>query len=114
MKRTIKQNKALHLLFDMMAKELNNNGLTVQKTLKKDFELWWTSELIKNAIWRPIQKAMFGIESTKDIETKHIDQIFDVINKHLGEKHHLHIPFPSADELIEYYENTQKMGKRSN
>jgi len=107
-KRSNQQNKALHRLFELIADDLNNQGLTVKKTLRDDFDMMWTKTLIKEIVWKKIQKAMYGTESTADLTTQQIDKIFDVINKHLGEKHHIHIPFPSIETLIDYEESKEK------
>ncbi len=112
-KRSPQQNRALHLLFRLMAEELNRNGWTVQKTLRQDFELWWTETLIKELIWRELQEAMFGTRSTTELTTEQINKTFEVINRQLGEKYHLHIPFPSLDALIEYQEEQDRLTKKN-
>lgn len=98
--RTIKQNKALHLLFTQLADELNNAGLDMRKTLKETIDIPWSGSTIKEYLWRPIMKSQLGIESTTELSTKDIDQVFDTINRHLGEKFGLTIEFPSIETII--------------
>jgi hypothetical protein len=98
--RTDQQNRALHLFFTQLAVELNNAGLDMRKTLKPEVDIPWSGDTIKEFLWRPIMLAQIGKESTRDLTTKEIDQVFDTINRHLGEKFGLHIDFPSIDTLI--------------
>ena len=98
--RTEKQNRALHLYYTHLSKELNDHGLDIKKTLSQDMEHPWTPILIKELIWRPIQKAYLNKESTKRLATDDIDKIFDIINKFIGEQFGLHIDFPSIETLI--------------
>ena len=94
--RTLQQNKALHLLFEMLAEELNEKGLDMRKTLKP------SKDMVKEYIWRPIQKAQLGKKSTTERTTKDIDKVFETINRFLGEKHKVHVPFPSIEEVMDY------------
>lgn len=98
--RTETQNKALHLYFTQLAEELNGAGLDMRKTLNPGIDIPWSAQTIKEFLWRPIMKAQTLKESTTDLTTKEIDQVFDVINKHLGEKFGLHVPFPSIESLM--------------
>lgn len=98
--RTNQQNKALHKLFQLLASNLNEAGLDQRKVLKETIDIPWTEVAIKEQIWRPIQKAQLGKHSTTELTTKEIDQVFDTINKHLGEKFGIHVPFPSIEEIL--------------
>jgi hypothetical protein len=98
--RTNKQNKALHLMFTHLAQELNDAGLDMRKTLKPGVDIPWNGKTIKDYLWRPIQKAQLGKESTTELTTKEIDQVFEVICRHLGEKFGITIEFPSIESLI--------------
>lgn len=98
--RTLQQNKALHVLFTLLADELNTAGLDMRKTLKPGVDIPWNGKTVKEFLWRPIQQAQLGKESTTELTTKEIDEVFETINRHLGEKFGLHVPFPSIDEVI--------------
>ena len=102
--RTSIQNRALHLFFNQVAKELNDIGLPfIYRGLKgQEMEMQWTGLLFKEMTWKPIQKAMFGTESTtKLIRSKQIDSIFEVINKFFAERG-IVINFPNQ---FDYYIN---------
>lgn len=98
--RTLKQNRALHLLFTHLADELNDAGFDMRKTLKPEVEIPWNGKTIKEYMWRPVMKAQLRKESTTELNTKEIDSVFETINRHLGEKFGLHVPFPSIETLM--------------
>ena len=95
MKRTNTQNRALHKFFDLLASTLNAQGLTVDVVLKS--ETSWTAESTKELLWRPIQKAIIGKESSAKLTTKELTEVYDTLNKALGEKLHIHVSFPSYE-----------------
>jgi hypothetical protein len=99
-KRTLSQNKSLHLMFEQLANELNDNGLDVRSTLKEDIEIPWNAYLIKELIWKKVQKAQLGKESTTQLTTKEINQVFEVIARHLAQKFGIVIEFPSIETLM--------------
>ena len=99
-KRTDQQNKALHLFFELLAEALNDGGFTVQLVLKEKMDLDWNPDLVKNLLWREAQKAILKKKSTTELEKqKDIDLVYDHLNRHLGEKFRVHIPFPSLEIL---------------
>lgn len=94
------QNRALHLYFQHLADMLNEHGLDMTKVLEPGVEIPWSKDLIKNHLWRPIQLAQLEKESTTDLTTAEIDQIFSTINRHLSDKFGLHVPWPSIEEIM--------------
>ena len=97
--RTLQQNRALHLYFEMLADLLNVSGLDMRKTLKPTVDIPWSGNTIKEFLWRPIMKAQLLKNSTTEMTTQDIDKVFDTLNRHLGERFGLHIPFPSLESL---------------
>ena len=103
-KRTISQNSAAHLWMTQIAKIFNDNGHTVQKVLgsmRQGVEIYWSASLIKEILWREIQMAVTGKQSTTEL-SKHeeIDKIVNILTKFCGERLKLEIPpFPSQNEL---------------
>ena len=98
--RTEQQNKALHVLFTLLANTLNDAGLDMRKVLKPTVDIPWTTQTVKDQLWRPVQQAMLGKESTTELSTTDIDKVFDVINRHLGEKFGIHEDFPSVETIM--------------
>lgn len=97
--RTIKQNRALHLYFKLIADTLNDAGLDMRAVLKPDVHIPWNMNSVKDYLWRPIQKIQLGKVSTTELTTKDIDVIFDTMNRHLA-NHGVHEPFPSFEEIL--------------
>lgn len=98
--RTESQNKALHLYFTQLAKMLNDAGLDMRKVLKPSISIPWTSQTIKENLWKPIMKIQTGKSSTTEMTTKDINEVYDTLNRHLGEKFGIHVDFPSEESLI--------------
>lgn len=93
--RSIQQNKAIHLYCEKISKELNNRNLSVVNVLKPDVE--WTMLNVKELIWKPILKAMKHKDSTTKMEKTEITDVYEVINKLMGEKFGIFVPFPSIE-----------------
>lgn len=103
-KRTISQNSALHLYFQQLADVLTDAGLDMRIVLKPDIDIRWTKESVKEYLWKPIMEKMFGNKSTTEMTTGQIDEIFEVITKHLGEKFGEfmdYLPFPSIETMMD-------------
>lgn len=98
--RTLTQNNALHLMFEHLAQELNEAGFDMKKTLKQEVEIAWNKDMVKEYLWRPIQKAQLGKKSTTELTTKEIDKVFDTLTRHLGQKLGIEIMFPSIETLM--------------
>lgn len=98
--RTLRQNRALHQLFGLLADELNSAGYDMRRTLREDIDIPWNAGTVKEYLWRGVQKAQVGKQSTTELTTKEIDEIFDTLNRHLGEKFGLHVNFPSIQDVI--------------
>lgn len=96
--RTTQQNRALHLYFTHLAEELNAAGYSVYKTLKHDVEIDWTPSLVKELLWRPVQVVMTEKHSTTELDKlEEITKIYDTLNRYLGEKTGVFVPFPSEE-----------------
>lgn len=99
-KRSLAQNNALHLYYSLLSDEFNNQGLDFEKIFKNPVAIIITPEIIKECMWKPLQKAMFGTKSTTKLsKQKQIDMIYDVLNKKLSESFGIHIPFPNKEDL---------------
>lgn len=98
--RTESQNKALHLYFTQLAEMLNDAGLDMRKVLKPSISIPWTSQTIKENLWKPIMKAQTDKSSTTELTTKEITEIYDTINRHLSEKFGISVEWPSLESLI--------------
>lgn len=97
--RTDAQNKALHKYLELVATELAREGHTMQSVVKciKRAEITPTKEALKEIVWRPIQEILFGKKSTTQLSRSEVSQVYEVMNKWLGENFELHIPWPAID-----------------
>ena len=98
MKRTLTQNKSLHRYFALLAEALNDSGQDMRTTLKPGIEIPWGSESIKNLMFKPIIKAMFDVDSTKDLDSKQISEAYEVLNRHTAEKLGVSVIWPHDEE----------------
>ena len=100
--RSNRLNSALHLWFEMIAEDLNNAGLYMRLDFySANAEVNWTAESIKEGIWRPIQIALTGKQSSAKLTNKEACSIIDEIIRFLGEKG-ITTPFPNR--FWQYYE----------
>lgn len=97
-KRTITQNSALHQYFRMLADALNNAGLDQRKTLKPNVEIPWNEGAIKELIWRPIQLAVVSKESSAELTTVEVQEVYEVLNRHLGDRFGISVPWPERSD----------------
>lgn len=98
--RTLKQNSSIHLYFNHLAQELNDAGLTVERTLTKPLEIPWNETLIKELMWKRILKAQLNKDSTTEMTTKEINMVFEVITKYLAENFGIVVELPSIETLM--------------
>lgn len=96
-KRTLTQNNAIHKYFELLANDLNDAGLSMQKVLKPSVDIDWTPEMVKTYLWKPIQEAMYQKKSTTELTTKEVGQVYETLNRHLGTKIEIHTPFPTNE-----------------
>lgn len=95
--RSSSQNASLHLYCGMLAEALNDAGLDFRTFHKEGYDVPWTMDLVKDHVWRPIQKVMTGKESTTKPERSEYIQIFEVLNRKLSELG-IYVPWPCKDE----------------
>jgi hypothetical protein len=101
-KRTIQQNKALHVYCKLLCAALNEAGLDMKKTLKPGVDIPWTPESVKNHLWRPIQVAVIAKESTTEMSTYDPSTVHEILNRHIAEKFGISIPWPNHfDRFLE-------------
>lgn len=108
-KRTLKQNDSLHLFCNNLAGELNGKGMYMQLVLKPDYELKWDTKSVKENLYKPIAKALYGVESTTELDTDQISKVHHQLMIMLVEKFPQvdYVDFPSV-ETTENYINSIK------
>jgi len=97
--RTLKQNNSLHKWLRELAEGLNSAGLDMRAVLKPGVDIPWTDYSAKEFLWRPVQQAMTGHESTADCSKTQYGDIYDAIARHLGSKFGFQVPpWPQEDQ----------------
>ena len=97
-RRTAPQNNSIHRWLGLVAKELNERGLTKSVVLSNFMEADWTVENAKEELWRPTQRLLYpNTISTKDLPKQiKIDNIYEHLNRFLAqEPMFIHIPVPN-------------------
>ena len=89
------QQKALHLMFELLADALNDAGFDIKTVIKADVP--WTKENVKNLLWRPLQVAQLQKESTTSLTSVEVDQVYETLNRSLAG---IHVPFPSYQDIL--------------
>ena len=100
-KRTSKQNRALHLWFTLLANAMNEAGYDMKKVIRDELDISWTDYNVKEYLFRPLMKNLFGYKSSNELKTGDIDKIYDIINKTISERTGVHVPFPSLESQFE-------------
>ena len=97
--RSSQQNKALHVFKNLVSKELNDRGLSIQKVLvKKSVEIDWNGDLVLELLWRTLQVAITGKKSTTEPTREEYIKIYDTINRHLSYNFGVHVPWPVKED----------------
>lgn len=101
--RTLRQNKAMHLYFNMLATHLNDLGIEfVYEGLNVNtgaITMPYTPELVKEFFWRPIQTTLYGIKSTTKLQRFELDGIITVISNFFAKKG-VYVEFPTKYLMI--------------
>ncbi len=102
-KRTLNQNRAIHLYLRLLADEMNKQGVTLQQVVKaiQRAEIRPTEHNLKEVVWREMQKALFGKESTTELTTAEVDKVYEMVNAFVTTKidgyDGTSVPFPDAN-----------------
>ena len=100
--RTLKQNKALHKMFQETADLLNEKGFDMRAIYREEVPIMWTAYSVKD-MWKKIQQAMFGTNSTTKLDRhEQINKVFDTFNNLLIErtKGEVSLTFPSKEAQL--------------
>ena len=96
-RRTQRQNNALHLYFQLLADEFEAAGIDARMLFGPEVSIPVTPKMIKDLLWRNTQIATVNKKSTTDLTTTDINKIYEIVNRHIGEKFKIHVPFPNIN-----------------
>ncbi len=100
--RSLKQNKSIHLGCQQIADILIESGVPLSVAFK-NLDVRPTMNSIKDA-YRSIASAKYGVDSTADLTTVQINEVWVDLVKALEESTGVTIPFPSQEQFINYEE----------
>lgn len=93
-KRTLPQNRALHVFKNILAETLNDAGLTVSHVMEKAVDVEWNGDLVLELLWRRLQVVITGKKSTTEPSPEEYQIIYNTLNRHLGTIFGVHVPWP--------------------
>ena len=96
--RTTQQRKSIELYCKLMSEALNDAGFSytdfVKIVAENGVQVPFDQVKFKEA-WRTVQKAMFNKESTTELSTTEVSQVYDVLNqKFIDMTNGVSVPFP--------------------
>ena len=94
-KRTNQQRKALEVYCKLVAEALTDAGLDMRRTLKAEIDIPWSQSLVKEFIWKPVQKVILDVESTTEPHTNEYNAVFEVVHRHLAQNHGVTVLWPT-------------------
>ena len=102
--RTLTQNRAMRKYWELLAQTLNDAGLDMMAVLKPGIAIPWSAASIEERIWRGVQIAKTGKKSTKELDTKDMSIIYDVVNNHLSSTFGVFQAWPCQENFRSYEE----------
>ena len=93
--RTTQQNRSLHRWFRLVAEQLADQDYDFREVR---VEIRPSEHLVKELMWIPVQKALYGTEHTSELEKLQVSDVYDHLNRLLGDRFGIHVPWPSEDE----------------
>ena len=103
--RTSLQNASIHKYCELLATALNDAGYDMRRTMKQDVDIPWSPATVKEHLWRVMQIAMLGKESTTKLETGEVSMVYETLSRHLATTRGINVPFPSIYRGLD--DNTQ-------
>ena len=97
--RSLTQNASMHLYCTHLSQALNDGGFDFRTVIKEGIAVNWTPDLVKDYMWRPIQKAVTGHDSTTKPERHQYSEIYEELNRHVSGKLGVFVPWPSKDSI---------------
>lgn len=96
--RTSQQNRAMHKYFRMLAEALNEAGMYLNVfPWKEGAEIRWSADDVKAKLWHPLQEVITGKDSTAKLDSKQVNDVYEVLSRHLAMKCGVDVPFPHRE-----------------
>ena len=101
--RSSQQNKSLHLWFTLLAEALNDAGYDMKSLIREGIKIPCTDYYLKKEIFKPTILQMYGKESTSQLTTKEITEVYEFVDKVIAERTGVHVDWPCIENLINNY-----------
>ena len=99
--RSPKQNKSLWVYCAKLAKALNDAGFDMRTyPWKEGLSIPFTKNSIMDLFWRPVQNAMLGTDSTKELTTKTIQSIYEALDEAMFQRTGIRVNWPCIDSQM--------------
>ena len=95
--RTDQQRKAIEVFCRELATVLNDAGLdqrAVLAQMREGVEIPWSQDTVKDTLWRRIQIAILGKESTTKLDADEVSRVYDTLNRWTGTTFGISVQFP--------------------
>lgn len=97
---TKQQRKAVHKYLRMLATEFNDKNIGMKTFFNKpEIEIMITMEILKEALWKVMSKAIFKVESSEDLEPGQVDKVYNAINDWTTLEHGISVRFPKWEDI---------------
>lgn len=99
-KRSDQQRKAIEVYCRELAQQLNDAGMDQRKVLaemREGVELPWSQERVKEVLWREVQIAAVGKNSTTTLERDEVSKVYDILNRWTADALGVSVQFPHID-----------------
>ena len=92
--RTETQNNSMQLWCERVAKTLNDAGVEMVVNLPtgKQWTIPWSQTTVRENIWRPVQEAITGKQSTTEPSRSEYSQVYEVIHSRFADHHGITLP----------------------
>lgn len=94
-KRTINQNKAIHLWCSMIAITLNKENMFLQDVIKINTK--WDMLKVKEMLFKPVVKSLYTKDSTTKLNKDEFELVIDTLVRYMGQKGITLPEFPNKD-----------------
>lgn len=82
---TVRQIGSLHAMYRRLAQRLNEAGFEVTHPLNSKITIPWTEVSVKELLFAPVMKSMFGKKSHAKLTSKEVNEMVDVTLARIAE-----------------------------
>lgn len=98
--RTIKQNASLWKYLEILSDELNSAGYEmVILIVGKEVHIPWTKDTLKEAVWNGIMKKAYKKNSSTDLTTSEMSEIYEIMNRWTATTFGIGVPWPNKQDM---------------